>query len=53
MYFKIYVHADCVYRPLAVAFLLVRFGGGGGGSFNEQPDNCGPVVRKIVLQSGI
>ena len=28
------------------------FGGGGGGSFNELPNNCGAVVRRIVLRSG-
>ena len=28
------------------------FGGGGGGSFNELPDNCGAIVRRIVVRSG-
>ena len=33
-------------------FSAGTFGGGGGGSFNELPDNCGAVVRRIVLRSG-
>ncbi len=33
-------------------FSAGTFGGGGGGSFNELPDNCGAVVQKIVVRAG-
>ena len=45
--------ADHGYRLLAVTFLKVLLDrGSGGGSFNELLDNCGAVVRRIVLRSG-
>ena len=33
-------------------FSAGSYGGGGGGSFNELPNNCGAVVSKIVIRSG-
>ena len=33
-------------------FSAGSYGGGGGESFNELPNNCGAVVSKIVIRSG-
>ena len=33
-------------------FSAGTYGGGGGGSFNELPNNCGAVVRRIRIRSG-
>lgn len=33
-------------------FSAGTFGGGGGGSFNELPDDCRGTVRRIMIRSG-
>ena len=33
-------------------FSAGTFGGGGGGAFNELPNNCGGTVRRIMIRSG-
>ena len=54
--FKYWLESACIYNRSkrysgTGCFSLDTYGGGGGYAFNEVPNNCGAVIRKITIRA--